>query len=110
MEQVAKTAGIAPAKTGNLNVLGALNVLQFTTPADADTMPGAVMKAANEVSVYHPPVGDQAARHGNLSQALETFLVCVVANCPPGPERSTAISRAREAKMWASAAVALEGK
>ena len=33
----------------------------------------------------------------------------VVETCPPGSERSTAISRIREGKMWASAAVALEG-
>lgn len=67
-----------------------------------------VAEAAWEVSTYHAPVGDQVSRHLNLSAAVANFLVSIVENVPAGPERSTAISRAREAKMWASAGVALE--
>lgn len=69
-----------------------------------------VAEAAWEVSIYHAPVGDQVSRHMNLSAALANFLIVIVENVPAGPERSTAISRAREAKMWASAGVALEPK
>ena len=97
-----KTAGIAPAQKG------ALSVLQFSTPEN--TQPEDVSAAAVEVATYHAPTGDQASRHQILSGALSDFLITLVAMCPPGPERSTAISRAREAKMWASAAIALEGK
>lgn len=67
-------------------------------------------EAALEIATYYAPGGDQAARHSNLSHALADFLQMIVASCPPGPERSTAISRAREAKMWASAAIAMEGR
>lgn len=109
-----KTAGIAPAQKG------ALAVLQFTPPYAAITaitemdkakeISDKVYSAAREVATYHTPTGDQAARHANLSGALAYFLEALVANTPSGPERSTAISRAREAEMWASAGLALEGR
>lgn len=103
-EHEPKTAGIPPATRG------ALQVLQFATPDNADMDPERVAWAAHEVATYHAPVGDQAERHKMLSAALAEFLSVMVAMAPPGPERSTAISRAREAKMWASAAIALEGR
>lgn len=103
-----KTAGIAPAQKG------ALSVLQFTPNPNLaapwpDSVSDAVSKAATEVATYHAPTGNQAERHSRLSQATAAFLMTVVECCPAGPERSTAISRIREGKMWASAAVALEG-
>ena len=107
-QRVPKTAGIPPAKTG------ALAVLQFATNATPeapwpDATGEAIEKAADDVATYHAPTEDQARRHANLSTAVASFLFAVVHNCPPGPERSTAISHIRTAKMWASAAVALEG-
>lgn len=102
-----KTAGIAPAQKG------ALSVLQFTRHASEQPWAGELGKqvydAAEEIASYHPPTGDQAERHRQLSHVTADFLLQIVRLCPPGPERSTAISRAREAKFWASAAVALEG-
>lgn len=98
-----KTAGIAPAKSG------ALSVLQFA-PSTGGSPTFEVAIAAAEVSKYHAPINDQATRHLVLSTALENFLQEIVYNCPPGQERSTAIIRAREAKFWSSAAIALEGK
>lgn len=93
---------------------GALAVLQFTPNPNLGVpwpheVVDAVVKAATEVATYHAPTGNQAERHSRLSQATAAFLMVVVEACPPGPERSTAISRIREGKMWASAAVALEG-
>lgn len=98
-----KTLGIKPAERG------ALQVLQFAN-CEAGINPLSVATAAKEIANYHAPVGSQAARHQGLSDALSDFLLTLVTFAPPGPERSTAISRAREAKMWASAAIALEGK
>lgn len=66
--------------------------------------------ACAELSIYHAPVGDQAARHAKLSASLAAFLYDISVCTPPGPERSQAISCARSAKMWASAAIALDGK
>lgn len=102
-----KTAGIPPAKQG------ALAVLQFWENPEAPPKMHELTRLAEavlEVSRYHQPVGTQEKRHGEVAGALATFLEAICVECPPGPERSTAISRAREAKMWASAAIALEGK
>ncbi len=108
MDTTAKTAGIAPAKSGALNMLQFARAHEVYSEIITHT-PEQIQAAAAEVSSYHAPKGDQADRHASLSIALADFLVELVKCCPPGPERSTAISRAREAKMWASAAVALEG-
>lgn len=85
-----------------------LAVLEYADRECQRTPLEEVRAAAREVSIYQPPSDDQAFRHAALSVALETFLTALVQNCPPGPERSAAISRARDAKMWASAAIALE--
>lgn len=88
--KVGTTAGIAPAQKG------ALSILQFEAHRGGGTH---VKDAALEVASYHAPTGDQAKRHMDLSTALATFLEAIVATVPSGPERSTAISRAREAKF-----------
>jgi hypothetical protein len=67
-----------------------------------------ISRAAKEVARYHAADAGQAERHQALTEALAAFLVRICECCPPGAERSTAISRAREAKMWASCAIALE--
>ena len=87
----------------------ALNILQNTPHGDHDQETEILLEAAAfDIATYHSPTGDQAARHGYLSQALKNFLLSIVHNCPPGADRSRAIAAAREAKHWASAAVALE--
>jgi len=96
-----KTLGIPPASRG------ALQTLQFNPTACSGSE---LLSACATIATYQKPEGDQVARHANLSASLAAFLHAIVTNAPPGPERSTAISRAREAKMWASAAIALEGK
>lgn len=78
--------------------------------AETEAKLEALYDAGREVTSYHSPTGDQAARHGELSKAFAAVIVQIVESCPPGPERSTAISRAREAKFWSSAAIALEGR
>lgn len=98
-----KTAGIPPAQSG------ALSILQFTQPGMRSPQEN-VSAAANTISTYQTPTELAAQRHAAIGAATEAFLVAIVDNCPPGPERSTAISRIREGRMWANAGVALEGK
>lgn len=95
------TPGIAPAQSG------ALHVVQ-QNPLRADS--SALLDACRTVNTYQRPSEDQAARHAALGEAAAKFLYAVVTLSPPGPERSTAISRLREARAWANAAVAMEGK
>lgn len=98
-----KTAGIPPATQGPLAVL------QFQNGWTADSdLSAKIRAAAKEIASYHSPTEDQATRHRILSLALEDFLVYIVQACPPGPERSTAISWARASKMFAAAAISLE--
>jgi hypothetical protein len=66
----------------------------------------AVRTAAVGVAYYQDPTQDEAYAHQSLSRALTEFLVAIAREAPPSPERSTAIARAREAKFWASAAIA----
>lgn len=99
------TPGIPRAQAGALQVLQSAN---FTFPANQYR--GVVEAAAREISGYHAVGTGQAERLKALECGLATFLAELVYNCPPGSERSTAISRAREAKFWGAAAIALEGK
>jgi len=114
--ETAATRGIAPAAAGT-----ALHDLQFERGharqyrsildglyEERDRSALRLRAAAREVARYHKPAPGQADRHAAIAEALADFLVILIENAPPGPERSTAISRAREAKMWASAAIALE--
>lgn len=45
-----------------------------------------------------------------LAAAAEAFLVVILNRCPPCADTSAAIRLVREAKMTASAAVALDGE
>lgn len=96
--------------TGGMNAFRQppLDVLNYT-PCVAQLPPQPdIRAAAAEVARYHPPTKGQAERHQMLASSAAEFLERIVLLAPPGPERTTAIERAREAKMWASAAIALE--
>jgi hypothetical protein len=99
------TLGIPPAKEGPLKVV------QFNPRGAGGTY---LFDAVREImcGCGRDLLLDEGQR-GRLSALEEAaaHFVVALANCtPPGPERSTAISRAREAKMWGSAAIALEPK
>ena len=95
------TLGIPPAKEGPLQIL------QFN-PVGATS--NDLSEAAEEIVQYHACDEDQRNRLRALERAGAVFLRVIATCAPPGPERSTAISRAREAKMWGAAAIALEPK
>lgn len=101
------TAGIAPATEGPLQVLQFHRHTDVTGQAEFDDV-ARIRRAAKEIASYHKPTEEQTQRHQLLSIALEDFLLYIVQACPPGPERSTAISWARAAKMFAAAAISLE--
>jgi hypothetical protein len=94
------TLGIPPANDGPLQVLQQAPIGMAGLGDSFD--------AALELTRDQKPTGEQARRHNNLSESLARFLLDIVNYTRPGPERSTAISRAREAKWWAAAAIAME--
>lgn len=55
---------------------------------------------------YHPPVGNQAARHEEVKRSAGQFARHIIALAPPGPDRTAALRKVREAMMTASAAIA----
>jgi hypothetical protein len=63
---------------------------------------------AGEVVRYHRPTPDQVARHEQLAAGAEQFIRTILTVAPDSADRSAAIRHVREAKMTASAAVALE--
>jgi hypothetical protein len=69
-----------------------------------------VQRAAEEIATYHAPDSASIARHQRLRDAATEFLLTLVADVPAGAERSTAISRCREALFWGNAGVALRGR
>ena len=95
-----KTLGIPPATEGPLQVL------QFARSATPPVEYGKVHEAA--LALARCPLEtdlNQRSWHESVEYALAYFLTEIVANAPAGSERSTAISRAREAAMWAHEAI-----
>lgn len=68
-----------------------------------------VRTAARELTYYHKPKDERTRkRHTDLAEAAARFIERILHTAPPSPERTIAVQRVREAKMWASAAVAME--
>jgi hypothetical protein len=62
-----------------------------------------------EVVRYHKPSEAQINAHEALAIAAENFIRAILLLAPPCADQTAAIRKVREAKMTASAAVALEG-
>jgi len=64
---------------------------------------------AAEVVRYHKPDEIQIKKHEQLAMAAEEFIKAILYSCPECADTTAAIRKVREAKMTASAAVALNG-
>lgn len=58
---------------------------------------------------YHAPDGTTIPKYAAINQAAKNFAEIILANCPHGADRSTAIRLIREARMTANAAIELNG-
>ncbi len=97
----------APARP--IDVLQTTDLSRAGIPSEIDRQLHDLVREAAQALAYHmEPTQDEGFAHQALSRALTEFLVAIVGSCPPGPERSSAIANAREAKAWASAAVAMQ--
>lgn len=90
---------------------GALAILQFTPPGFEHGEPdmAQVVAAARTISRRNTGVTAASFEHELLEDGLAQFLERIVRYTPPGHERSIAISRAREAGMWAARAIDVKG-
>jgi hypothetical protein len=58
---------------------------------------------------YHAPNETTIPKYAAINQAAKNFAEVILANCPPGADRSAAIRLIRDARMTANASVALNG-
>lgn len=71
---------------------------------------GEVDKAIEDAFEYHPWTPEQVAKGKAVREALATAVKVIVANVPPGPDRTVAIRKCREARMDANSAITHGGK
>jgi hypothetical protein len=58
---------------------------------------------------YHAPTERTIPKYAAINQVAKNFAEVVLANCPPGTDRTTAIYSIRTARMIANAAISLNG-
>lgn len=66
------------------------------------------LENVHEVARYHAPTADQPMRFERISAAAENLMCVILENAPRCPDRTRAINAARDARMLANSAVALE--
>jgi hypothetical protein len=62
-----------------------------------------------ELFKYHAPNELTIPKFAAINQAAKNFAEVVLANCPGGHDRATVINCIRNARMFANAAIALNG-
>lgn len=58
---------------------------------------------------YHPPTIENVEQYKKVRESALAFAKVVDKECPPGPDKSAAIRKIREAVMTANAAIACCG-
>jgi len=71
-------------------------------------MPRINEENVEQVLTYQPPSSDQIERFGLLRQAFISCAITIMENVPEGRERSLALTKIQECRMWANAGIALE--
>lgn len=69
-----------------------------------------VEAAVHDAFEYHPCNDEQVARGVRVRLALELAVLQIIRDVPPGPDRTTAIRKIREARMDANSAITHGGK
>lgn len=87
-----------------------MNLNQFDAKATTPPVTQAMEKEVDAMFTYHPWTPDQAARGTEVRMALANAVKVILTNVPPGPDRSVAIRKIREARMDANSAITHGGK
>jgi hypothetical protein len=69
-----------------------------------------VAKAVDDSFEYHQWSAEQVTAGVGIRVALAAAVKAIIAGAPPGPDRSTAIRKCREARMDANSAITHGGK
>jgi hypothetical protein len=59
---------------------------------------------------YHAPTPEQVAKLAEVTKAAKAFSYALFRFVPASADRSTALRAIREARMWANAAIVLDGR
>lgn len=62
--------------------------------------------AIERLFTYHKPTDEQAHQYLRIRNAAKNLVRCIDEECPPGPDRTAAVRKIREAVMTANAAIA----
>ena len=62
-----------------------------------------------ELFSYHPPTPNTLPKFAAINQAAKNFAEVILQNCPPGADRTVVINCIRNARMFANAAITLDG-
>lgn len=65
-----------------------------------------VRDAISDLFTYHPPTPGQAEAYKSIRNSAMELARVIDRLCPPGPDRTTAIRKLREAVMTANASIA----
>lgn len=76
----------------------------------ASVLNAEVVAEVNDAFEYHPWDQEQIAQGAAVRAALVTATLAIIENVPPGPDRSAAIRKIREARMDANSAITHGGK
>ncbi len=57
--------------------------------------------------IYHAPNDEQGAHYRDLRETAKFFALNIQERCPESREKSLAITKLREALMWANASIAV---
>lgn len=69
-----------------------------------------VEEAVNDAFAYHPWTPAMVERGERVREALADAVKAIIVNVPPGPDRSVAIRKIREARMDCNSAITHGGK
>lgn len=69
-----------------------------------------VEAAVEDMFVYHPWDDAKVTKGKAVREALAAAVRVIIANVPPGPDRTVAIRKIREARMDANSAITHNGR
>lgn len=69
-----------------------------------------VMDTVNDQYTYHPWDEEKIIKGQRVRTALQDASLVIIENVPPGPDRSTALRKLREARMDANSALTHNGR
>ena len=80
------------------------------TPLSATDLTPEVSAAIEDMLDYHPWTPEQATHGRHIVVAFGSALRAIIEHVPPGPDRTVAIRKIREARMDCNSAITHAGK